>query len=211
MKTVYLIRHGQSEGNLGLVRQGPTTPLTELGIQQAHVMAERCSKLPIELLVSSTMKRARDTAEIIGKRIGTDVIESELFAERRRPSVLIGKDAKSAEVKEIEALIIKNFSVPGFRYSDEENFDDFKVRAKRALDFLDERGEEHIAIVTHSYFLKVFASYVVFGESLTADMCHAFIRGYTMENTGLTVLKKGEFDTGFGWKVWVWNDHAHLG
>jgi probable phosphoglycerate mutase len=210
MKTVYLIRHGQSEGNLGVVRQGPETPLTELGITQAHIMAERCAQFPIEVLFSSTMKRAQNTAEIIGEKIGKERISSSLFMERNWPSVLIGKETKSPEVQKIRDELVANFSVPNYRYSDEENFTDLKVRAKKALEFIEAREEEHVAIVMHAYFMKVFAAYVVFGETLTADMCHAFIRGYTVENTGLSVLKKGEFDTGSGWKVWVWNDHTHL-
>ena len=81
MKTIYFIRHGESEGNIGPLRQDGSSSLSERGRAQATFMAERCAKLPIDVLVASTMTRAQETALIIGERIGKEIISSPLFVE----------------------------------------------------------------------------------------------------------------------------------
>jgi Fructose-2,6-bisphosphatase len=46
-KTVYLIRHGQSEDNVREVFQSPESPLTKKGEKQAKNIAKRISKLSL--------------------------------------------------------------------------------------------------------------------------------------------------------------------
>ena len=84
MKTVYLVRHGESSANVGATKyfEGAESPLTEKGTEQARYIAERCTKLPIDLLVASTVKRAQQTASAISERINKPITSSELFVER---------------------------------------------------------------------------------------------------------------------------------
>lgn len=50
---------------------------------------------------------------------------------------------------------------------------------------------------------------VVHGENLTGKECDDFIHSFEHENTGITVLVYEEKNK--NWRVWIWNDHAHLG
>jgi broad specificity phosphatase PhoE len=211
MKTIYFIRHGESEGNTGPVRQDGSSPLSELGHQQATFMADRCSKLPIDLLVASTMTRAQQTASIIGEKIGKEVISSNFFIERRRPSAQTGKPKENPEALAIDKEIWNNFGTAGYRHSDEENFEDLRDRARQALEFLASHPEENIAVVTHGFFMRIVMAYVVFRERLTGKDCELFMRTFHMENTGLTIIKYAGPDKEPPWWVWTWNDHAHLG
>lgn len=52
-KKIYLIRHGESEGNIGPIRQSPESPLSKEGEKQAQIIAERISNLKFDLLISS--------------------------------------------------------------------------------------------------------------------------------------------------------------
>jgi broad specificity phosphatase PhoE len=211
MKKIYLIRHGQSEGNIaGAPRQGPTASLTEKGLRQVETIAERCSRLPIDAFISSTMKRAIQTSDVISKKIGRQYETSDLFVERRRPSVQIGAKPDHPEGFSAEAAIIANFAKPGYRHSDEENFEDLKDRAKRALAYLKSRKEEHILVVTHGLFSRVIVAYAFFGDALTGAECQRFIQKLATENTALTVLWHREESPGSPWLLWTWNDHAHL-
>lgn len=68
MKTLYLIRHGQTLFNLQSKIQGfCDSPLTELGIKQAKVAKEHIDSLGIvfDSAYSSTSERAMDTLELI--------------------------------------------------------------------------------------------------------------------------------------------------
>lgn len=44
MKRVYLVRHGQSKGNISPEFQGLDSPLTEEGNDQARTLAQRATR-----------------------------------------------------------------------------------------------------------------------------------------------------------------------
>ena len=85
MKTIYFVRHGQSEGNAGPVWVDATSKLSAKGKEQARVVAERFTKLPVDIIISSTMDRAVETAQIIAERIDKKTEQSELFVEPQTP------------------------------------------------------------------------------------------------------------------------------
>lgn len=208
MKRVYFIRHGESEGNAGPIRRGVDAPLTEKGKAQVSSLVERVTALPIEAIISSTAIRAKETAEIIQKTLNKDIIFSDLFTERRRPSEVLGQPKDSSVARHAGAEIREKFHIPGYRFSDEENFEDLKDRARKALTSLSEQPETSLICITHGFFMRILMAYVIFNDSLTGEMCEYVIRALDMENTGITVLDFNEEDS--SWKIRVWNDHTHL-
>ncbi len=210
MKTIYFIRHGESEGNVGLARQGAHGSLTERGREQAKFLANRCAKLSIDIVISSTMSRAKETAEIIAHTIQKPLETSTLFLERRWPSEIVGQLRADPKVVTIDAILKDKFE-DDVRYSDEENFSDLKKRAMETLDFLKNRPEENILVLTHGFYLKIVIAHAVFGDSLNAHECESFIHAFRMENTGITVLHLDDIVENPQWLLWTWNDHAHLG
>ena len=91
---LYLVRHGESLGNQRKAHQTPTTPLSEIGLSQAKVLAHRFSKIPIDIIFSSSYTRAQQTAEQIALINKKKIETSELFIEYEWP----------VEVGEIELL-----------------------------------------------------------------------------------------------------------
>lgn len=66
-----LIRHGQTEANINQLLVGMTdVPLDPLGEVQARRVAEHMRSIPIDALVTSPLKRARDTAHQISLATG---------------------------------------------------------------------------------------------------------------------------------------------
>ena len=69
-----LARHGETDDNRPPIRfQGfHDTPLNDTGRRQAHELADRvaASEDPVRSLWASDLSRARETAEIVGARIG---------------------------------------------------------------------------------------------------------------------------------------------
>ena len=108
MKTIHFVRHGESEGNVGEVWQNESALLTEHGREQAVLLARRLVSTPIDVIISSDMKRALQTADIIADHIKREVLHSPLFNERRRPSEQLG-NLKSDEVSQ-EAELLPNFA-----------------------------------------------------------------------------------------------------
>jgi broad specificity phosphatase PhoE len=210
-KKIYFVRHGQSEGNIQNLHGHWSHPLTELGVQQANFVAGRIGHIPAQALVASTMVRAQQTASIIADKVGLEVESSDLFIEAAAPSAIQNKP-RTEEASELYRVASKNAHlVPGFRYADEENFDDLRDRAVRALAYLAARQEDHVVVVTHGYFLRMLVAVAVMGPELTHSQARHFMRTFQMENTGLTVFgHKADMEPS-PWWLWVWNDHSHLG
>jgi len=219
MKTVYFVRHGESTANAGFsVYQAGTSELTEEGRKQADFIAKRCKKLTVDVLLSSTMKRAKDTAHVIAKEIGKEVEMSDLFTERRLPQELIGRPREDPDAKEMETAWFKSFLQTGIRVGSGENFDDLKKRAVSVLQYLKDRPENHILVVTHGYFLHMLIAIVLLGESITPEEFSKVAHAVWVDNTGLSRIEYRDEvltridDTHYqGWVLRVWNDHAHLG
>lgn len=210
MKTIYLVRHGESESNVGSIPELEAPSLTENGQAQALSIAERAAHLPIEVLVASTSVRAQQTAFVISRQLGLPIESSSLFTERRRASIQVNKPKDHPDFVEAENARLANFGVPGYRHSDEENFEDLSKRACDALRYLEEVSAQHILVVSHGLFLRTLIARVIFGSSLTAHECNRFMLTTITQNTGLTVLVYDP-NASEPWRLKVWNDHAHLG
>src|SRR5438105_194796 len=85
--TLYLVRHGENPANLKreFSYRKVDYPLTERGVQQAEQTAAYFAALPdgrpIDVIFSSPLKRALQTAEIIGAATGHTVSVIEEFRE----------------------------------------------------------------------------------------------------------------------------------
>ena len=67
MLTIYLLRHGQTEWNVGGRYLGRTDiPLSEKGISQAQDAAKQLSGISFTAIYSSPLERAFHTAQIVG-------------------------------------------------------------------------------------------------------------------------------------------------
>ena len=68
MLKIFLARHGQNEDNAnGILNGHRDLPLTEIGIAQAHEVADKIKEagLSFDVVLSSPLSRALKTAEII--------------------------------------------------------------------------------------------------------------------------------------------------
>lgn len=71
MKTVILVRHGQSTTNVQKVFTGQlNADLTPIGIEQAARMARYVAQYPVEKVYASSLQRAVDTAAPICQMLG---------------------------------------------------------------------------------------------------------------------------------------------
>lgn len=82
MKTIYLIRHGQTKSNLEKRFQGHIdSPLNEVGLNQAKKIANYSQKLKIDKIYSSDLSRAYNTANEIAKLKKLEVIKNKNLRE----------------------------------------------------------------------------------------------------------------------------------
>ena len=74
MTTLLLVRHGETDWNADGRLQGQTNrPLSEFGRRQAQRLADELAAEQLVAIYSSDLARARETAEIVGTRVGLPV------------------------------------------------------------------------------------------------------------------------------------------
>ena len=83
MTTLILVRHGETVDNVNHIMQGQTQgQLTAQGLLQAHRLAESLRSEPIDVFVSSDLKRSVDTCRVVAEAHGKDVVTTPLLRER---------------------------------------------------------------------------------------------------------------------------------
>ena len=74
MTTLILARHGETDWNRnGRIQGHADQPLNERGREQARELAERLAEEEIDAVYTSDLRRAAETAEIIGAMLGVEV------------------------------------------------------------------------------------------------------------------------------------------
>ena len=142
---LYIIRHGQTEWNIKYKLQGKTDiPLNEEGRRQAEEAREIFNDIDIDLIICSTLDRAKETCRIINKDKNIPVIYDERICERNH-GVLEGVDARTIDFDELI-----NY------YTDKkiENGESIQEFYNRIYNFLDEleqkyKNDERILLVAH--------------------------------------------------------------
>lgn len=155
MTTLYIIRHGETTGNDAGRFQGSTDcQLSERGRQQIDRLGERCRDLPFEVLISSPLVRARETAEAANRHHGLplqielDVAEMHCgdWEEKSWDELRAGYPAEMELWREKPWL----FQSPGG-----ENMQQVYQRVNRALlRILEENRGRTIAVVSHGCAIR---------------------------------------------------------
>ena len=147
-----LVRHGQTDWNAQGLSQGHTdNDLNETGIAQAHETAKALTKEHIDVIISSDLKRAKQTAEIIGKEIGVEVTEFWEDLRERNEGVWDGKhidevlkDYPSAN-QESKSVSFHHRTPP-----EGESFTEFITRVEKACQMLLEKyAGKKVIVVSH--------------------------------------------------------------
>lgn len=210
---VYLVRHGESEGNARAVHQDAQAELSNRGRGEARALARRLRTVHADAIISSTYPRALQTAAAISAALKIPIVQSALFVELKRPTEIEGRPSDEPAVVAIKTRILDRWSEPLWHHSDEENFFELRSRAVEALEFLSGRSDASAVVVTHAVFMRMLVCVMAFGEALRPDNFRTLQAFLGSANSGITLCqydRSGESDGATGWRLITWNDHAHL-
>jgi broad specificity phosphatase PhoE len=164
----YFIRHGESEANLEGVIQGRThSRLTDKGRAQAREAGLWFKSRPLELIISSPLERAAETARLIAEALGI----KEITYTEELTEIDTGLFTSMSFVKAREGypLVWKAFQHASWEaVPDAERVGDLLKRAERTWGRLLElhaQGRRGILSVTHSGFLQWILKYTLGGTS----------------------------------------------
>lgn len=155
---IYFVRHGQTEYNLKKLYMGSLDiPLNPTGVSQAEKFAIIARDLNIDLIVSSDLIRAKETAQIISNYIKKPIVYNNLLRERS-----LGKLEGRPKENNID---INMFDI--------ENYYAFKQRIHLSLFFIDGIVDHrNILIVSHSHVFKAISQNCLFStDKKTISNC----------------------------------------
>ena len=158
LRGVLLARHGQTNDNLEPIRfQGfRDTTLNDTGREQARELADRVASLtePIRSLWSSDLSRARETAEIVGTRVGLEPrLDPRLReANRGRWEGYTFEEIKRSEPREFAAWMRGGAA---WRFPGGESLQEQQDRVLAALSDIDAAGELPALAVCHGGSIRV--------------------------------------------------------
>jgi broad specificity phosphatase PhoE len=205
--TIYVVRHGQSEGNLMtddavrnvLKKYGESgAPLTDLGRSQAQEVRDKLKNIHFDAIFASHMTRAVQTAEIIAENRSISITTNATIGERH-----YGNQFWSLTIKERDEMEQGLTAL-----SDEENlhhrfFPDSETEyeaVQRFMKFLYEiiplfKGKT-ILVINHGNVMRTFLKTVGWAK-------YKELPTGAIENTGYFILETDgkTFNIGETWKV----------
>ena len=130
-----------------------TAQLTPRGREEARNVAESLRGLGFQVLITSDLDRARESADIIGSVLGPEAIPNALVRERGF-GVLEGRPLSglTLSVTGIEHRVMVN---PDARPQGGESFREVVARARLFVkELLDERPRQHVLVVSHGGMIR---------------------------------------------------------
>ena len=191
MQRIFLIRHGETEGNAARIVQRPEIPLSPRGQAQAEALARRLAKEGVARIVSSDLARAVGTADRLERATGAPLSFDPLLQERN-----FG-DIRGTAYDDLGfELFAPDYAPPGG-----ETWDVFHARVDRAWEAVRAlaaatRGD--LAVVTHGLVCRSLA-----GRHLS--LADGEVVPERWENSSVTIVEGRA-----PWRVRLLNSIAHL-
>lgn len=196
-KEIVFIRHAESQGNRDGIWMGRTDgPLSDEGEATLEPLGKRLSDWDFDAVISSSLIRARQTAESFADDIEIDDAFSEIHLGRWEGMPFTEVEEKHGE-ELAEALKTRTLPMGGTGESIQQSAE----RAFAAVDGLFEKmgDNQRVAVVTHGGFMQSVLHRHLAGEGRRV---HAFTA-----NTGITRIIQQ-----FGrLRLAAFNDTGHLG
>jgi probable phosphoglycerate mutase len=197
---IFLMRHGQTAWNAEMRIQGQLDiPLDETGLWQAERLGRALRDEAIDVIYSSDLQRARQTAAPLAASRGLTVQTDAALRERGFGS-FEGSTYVDIERQWPEAALRWRLREPGFQPGGGEALQDFYARSVQALHTLAARhAGQTIAVVAHGGVLDCVhraAARIELGAPRTWQLANATVNRLLWTAEGLSIVG--------------WNDAGHL-
>jgi broad specificity phosphatase PhoE len=170
---VLFVRHGESVSNSAIDRVGLPEEqgdrLTELGREQSRVAARALRTAGAARLISSSMRRAIETAEVLAPELGLEVEVDPELAELRE-SEGFGELEPAEQAQRRWSTWMSERGEAGYAPPGAESFADVLGRVRRVKARLQADPRSPAIAVTHGIFLRFFLADSLLGERFEAGM-----------------------------------------
>lgn len=189
-KDFYIFRHGQSTYNVEGRTQGQTNDsvLTDLGKEQALTVGERLKDKGIEIIVTSPLKRAMQTAELANKTLNLPVKTDDHFIE---VNVGVVEGMHYTKIRDKYTDIFNKMHTPGNEFEDVcypegESKKQVRERVFAGLEEWANKNYSSIAISSHGIMLT--QTLIALGEKID-DVKNGAILHIKKENNQWSIVE----------------------
>lgn len=174
-KTIYIFRHGQTDYNVSRRVMGQLDiPLNETGIAQAAELSTRLANTHLEVIYTSPLLRAKQTAQILADKIGAPIIPDKRLMERNNGNlqghIVHGTDNPAEYQTDYNQL---ELFLPATQLNDNnwkpdggESRTECWSRAQKAVtEIVKNAPYDAIAISTHSVVMRGILNMVGMGDA----------------------------------------------
>jgi len=175
--SIYLIRHGQTNGNRDRIVQMPDTPLSELGHQQAKQLVQRFENIPIAKIICSDYLRTQQTAAPL-HALNKSALNPSIFSLQPLLRERSFGDLRGKAYDDIDA----DFFADGYSPPNGETHQQFVERVNLAWEFVLSTYQNtvgSIIVMTHGLVLRELIK-----QHLIADDCMLSLSDF--QNTCIT-------------------------
>lgn len=200
MKRLIILRHGETEWNREERFRGMADlPLTEKGLMQAQYAAARISQLKPDVIYSSPLKRAMQTAVIVGKVVSLPVHQEELLGDIDY-GLWQGLSLAEAYNKYRKDYLQWLHNPQMVNFPQGESLPIVQERVKKLLKSIEINHKENaVLLVTHKVVCKV-----ILLSMLATDLSH-----FWQIKQDVAAINLFENRSGF-LLAWAFNDTGHL-
>lgn len=150
---LYCVRHGESTFNAqGRVQGHLDVALSDLGRRQGEAAGRALAGHPIEMIYSSPLKRALETAQIIAR-----IVNAEIRIDPRLKEINIGvfQGRLRSEINQLypDEIAQWNREDPDYTVPGGESRRQLRQRGVAAFETIFEAGHQHAVVVSHGRLL----------------------------------------------------------
>jgi len=200
--SIILLRHGQTDYNLqGRMQGSIDIPLNATGMAQADKLGKYLQNTPIDVFISSSLKRANATAKIVAAYHHK---ENEVLIDSRLKEINLG-DWGGAYVKDLQIKYPKKYACW------KETPWRFKAPHGETFRIVAKRGAEALTDIAQKYSGKtvLVAAHSMLNPSSVCKLLginHKHMLQFAQDNASFSVLSYNDGK----WKVMTWNALPHF-
>ena len=208
---VHFLRHAQSASNAApgaMALPGDQGDrLTDLGWEQARAAAPHLAGLGAARILTSPLRRARETAEALSETLELPVVVVEEMHELRESDGYGELALEEQRLRRWSVWMAEHGDDPDHSYRGGESFNDVLARVRRVQDRLLADGRDVELAVSHGIFLRFFLMWSVLADDFRAGQAQRLWQLGTL-NCGLSTFEHRDRDPGHyatdNWRCLGW-------
>lgn len=203
----HVLRHGESASNAApgaMALPGERGDhLTERGWEQAREAGRHLGDLGATRILTSPLRRARETAEALAETLALPIVELAELHELRESDGYGELSLEEQRLRRWSVWMSEHGDDPEHSYRGGESFNDVLRRVERVREWLLAEGEPSYVAVSHGIFTRFFLMRALLAEAFTAHQAQRLWQLGTL-NCGLSTFEHTEPDlvTGYALEPW---------